>query len=77
MTKEKHKMIIAMLATQLALTSKLVETLVENKTLKAADLTRIWRDALETGPVKKKFLDQVSELYRGMAAIYGVKFELD
>lgn len=77
MTKEEHELIIGMLATQLALTAQLIDTLVANGTLKAADLTRIWRDSLETGPSKKKFLDQVTELYRAMATAYGVKLELD
>jgi hypothetical protein len=73
MTKEEHKLIIAMLASQLALTSKLVDALVENRTLTPADLTKIWRDALEVGTAKDQFFEQVALRYRAMAARCGVK----
>ncbi len=77
MTKEEHKLIIGMLATQLALTSELIATLRENETLRAADFQKIWKAAISTGPEKKYFYDQVLQLYRAMAKAVGVNVEIE
>jgi hypothetical protein len=68
---------IGMLATQLALTSRLIATLRDNGTLGEPDFQKIWKDAISTGPEKKFFFDQVSQLYKGMASASGVDLEID
>jgi hypothetical protein len=77
MTNKEHKLIIGMLATQLALTTKLIETLRDNSSLSPADFQKIWKDAISTGPEKKHFFEQVSQLYKGMASACGVSVEID
>ena len=76
MDAQEHKLIIGMLATQLALTSQLIVTLKENGTLTAADQQKIWKAAISTGPEKNHFLEQVSQLYQGMGGALGLKIDL-
>ncbi len=76
MNTQEHKLLIGMLATQLALTSELIATLRENGTLGEPDQQKIWKAAISTGPEKNYFLSQVSQLYQGMAAALGLKLEL-
>lgn len=76
MDAQEHKLIIGMLATQLALLSQLIETLRENGTLGLPDQQQIWKAAISTGPEKNYFLSQVSQLYHGMASALGVKLDL-
>jgi hypothetical protein len=77
MTKEEHKLLIGMLATQLTLTAEIVNTLKDKGTLSPADFQRIWKAAISTGPEKKYFYDQVSQLYVGMAKTLGVNVGLE
>ena len=76
MNAQEHKLIIGMLATQLALTSELIATLRENGTLKTDDEQKIWKASISTGPEKNYFLSQVSQLYQGMASALGLKLDL-
>jgi hypothetical protein len=77
MTSGEHKLIIGMLATQLALTTKLIETLRDNRLLSQQDFQKVWKDAISTGPEKKHFFEQVSQLYKGMASACGVSVVID
>ncbi len=74
MNAQEHKLLIGMLATQLALTSKLVSVLRENGSIQEADEQKIWRDVLD--PEKQHFLTQVSLLYQGMASRLGLNLDL-
>jgi hypothetical protein len=76
MDTQEHKLLIGMLATQLALTSELIATLRENGTLSEPDQQRIWKAAISTGPEKNHFLSQVAQLYQGFASALGVKLDL-
>jgi hypothetical protein len=76
MDTQEHKLFIGMLATQLALTSELIAVLRENGSIQKADEQKIWKDAISTGPEKRHFLEQVSQLYQGMASALGLKLDL-
>jgi hypothetical protein len=77
MNKQEHKLIIGMLATQLALTTELIATLKDKGALGEAEFQKIWKAAISTGPEKMHFYDQVSGLYKAMAKAVGVNVEID
>jgi hypothetical protein len=76
-TNEEHKLIIGMLATQLALISELIATLQDNGTLSDRDCQKMWKAAISTGPEKKHFYDEVLGLYKAVAKAVGVNVEID
>lgn len=68
MTDQEHRLIVTMLATQLALMTELIDTLRRKELLTEADFQSIWKAAISTDEKKKFFFSQVLRLYKGVAA---------
>jgi len=75
MNAQEHKLVIGMLATQLAMVSELYVTLKEKGVLQQADIRTIENAALSGAP-QAVFLPQVSQLYQQMASSLGLKLDL-